>query len=992
MFSDSILKSCHEKQNFVSVRDDGKDHTSSLRSLDRSRDKKPSGFWGIWGMNGLQRKGKTMKRVALALMLAGLLVCTGSAVAATGGPDAFGYRFIDSEELGGPTYNFEDISSTGTRVSGFSDDNVVGQFNIGFNFEFYGNVYSTLWMSSNCFLFFGDTSQDDGCCSSEPIPGGGGPNNAIFGWYEDIYPPVGDVYYETLGTEPNRRFLCQWQAVQLFGNENTITLEYKLFEADNSIEIHYQQAVTDDEIYTVGIENADESAGLQYYRSEDDLPTPRAVKFMFNPGVVSILPEDANPTAATDLNFLVSFSENVTGVDATDFTVSGDLVGGSITSVTQLTPATYRVLVASGDGEGEIRVNFIDDDSVVSAETGDEVGGEGAGNGSFFAGVPYTIDRTPPTLTSITRVGPTPTTSLPVDFLATFSEPVDGVDTADFEITTTGPLTNMSLVPASRSFGDALDLRNNDENSGNYLNFGTDLQVTSGAMTIEAWVYWQRDGKDTILGKGTSSSSGDYILQLNRSSGGKINFYAGGSWHNSTSALTPNEWTHIAVTYDQTNKKFYINGAEDASYAFTGAIASSTGAVSLGRPGSSASECYDGLLDDVRLWNIARTQAEIQETMNTTLPGAMPGLLGYWRFDAVEDLGAGSDGEDDIRDYSGNDQHGDSGTGAVSLTQSVFYGLAQYYRVRVDGDGGSGTIALTLRDNDSIVDYAQNVFGGPGAQDQAGDEIHTLDTAPPAFDSVQMYDATHVDVVFDEYIGMNAEALNPANYTLTGAGQGTLASNPDTVTLIETSNPAENIYRLGWSTGALAVTGDVTITVSTAIKDISGFDVVAPLTRTDARSNPAIESIVPISSDPAKGPAVQFRVWFTENVYGFDASSDLTVSVTGTVGYTDVAISATYLPRMYEVTVSGVTGDGTMSLAVPADVAVDAQDNLNVASEAGVSTALTIDNTPPVAPTLDTGSATASPTNDTTPTWAWVSGGSPDSAGLYRYDFRRERG
>ena len=90
-----------------------------------------------------------------------------------GGPDAFGYRYIDSDEAGGPAYDLEDISASGTRVTGLSDDNVVGQFGIGFNFEFYGNVYTQLWISSNCFLGFGTSAPPNGCCSSEPIPGGG---------------------------------------------------------------------------------------------------------------------------------------------------------------------------------------------------------------------------------------------------------------------------------------------------------------------------------------------------------------------------------------------------------------------------------------------------------------------------------------------------------------------------------------------------------------------------------------------------------------------------------------------------------------------------------------------------------------------------------------------------------------------------------------------------------------------------------------------------
>ena len=42
---------------------------------------------------------------------------------------------------------------------------------------------------------------------------------------------------------------------------------------------------------------------------------------------------------------------------------------------------------------------------------------------------------------------------------------------------------------------------------------------------------------------------------------------------------------------------------------------------------------FDGVIDEVRLWNVARTEAEIQSTMNSTLAGNEEGLVGYWNFD-----------------------------------------------------------------------------------------------------------------------------------------------------------------------------------------------------------------------------------------------------------------------------------------------------------------------------------------------------------------------
>ncbi len=55
-------------------------------------------------------------------------------VLGAGGPDDFGYVWIDSDEPGGPNFSYTDISTTGSPIYGLSDDNVVGPYNIGFEF------------------------------------------------------------------------------------------------------------------------------------------------------------------------------------------------------------------------------------------------------------------------------------------------------------------------------------------------------------------------------------------------------------------------------------------------------------------------------------------------------------------------------------------------------------------------------------------------------------------------------------------------------------------------------------------------------------------------------------------------------------------------------------------------------------------------------------------------------------------------------------------
>ena len=150
------------------------------------------------------------------------------------------------------------------------------------------------------------------------------------------------------------------------------------------------------------------------------------------PTVSSINRVGANPTNATSVQWTVTFSENVTGVDITDFalTSTGTLAGGSVTGVSG-SNATYTVTADTGTGEGTIRLDVVDDDSIADG-VGKALGGTGVGNGDFTTGQIFVIDRTGPTVTLEQKSGQAdPTNTLPIRWTVTFSEPVTGFDASD---------------------------------------------------------------------------------------------------------------------------------------------------------------------------------------------------------------------------------------------------------------------------------------------------------------------------------------------------------------------------------------------------------------------------------------------------------------------------------------------------------------------------------------------------------------------------------
>lgn len=214
-----------------------------------------------------------------------------------------------------------------------------------------------------------------------------------------------------------------------------------------------------------------------------------------------------------------------------------------------------------------------------------------------------------------------------------------------------------------------------------YVTVGSDATlILTDSLTIEAWV------SPTGPGSGPDGAGGIVVnkegeYELARFSDGTIrwalaNTNPGWVFVDTQHVIPENEWVHLAVVYDLTTITTYANG--DLVHVLSG-----SGSIGDFHPGEedfriggrqNQSQSFDGLIDEVRIWNVARTQSEIQVTMNDTLSAAYyatpdSGLVGYWRLDKLEDLGVNSDGIDDVRDLSVNTNHGDL-VGEVSLRPS----------------------------------------------------------------------------------------------------------------------------------------------------------------------------------------------------------------------------------------------------------------------------------------------------------------------------------
>lgn len=206
----------------------------------------------------------------MAFVLAAALAIPSSLLATPHpGPDTFGYS-SEADLTGDSFYKWDEISDTGTLAETVSNGNERNQtVPIPFPFTFYGNQFNSCVISDNGLIGFMPefTGEDD--ISSTTIPSLAGQGNIIAGWWGNLNPGQGgSVYYHTLGSAPNRRFVVQYEAVRENGSSRTYTFQIKLFERTHVIETHYKSIAGGSNIrWTAGIENSTEDRGLQTQRN-----------------------------------------------------------------------------------------------------------------------------------------------------------------------------------------------------------------------------------------------------------------------------------------------------------------------------------------------------------------------------------------------------------------------------------------------------------------------------------------------------------------------------------------------------------------------------------------------------------------------------------------------------------------------------------------------------------------------------------------------------
>jgi len=188
---------------------------------------------------------------------------------------------------------------------------------------------------------------------------------------------------------------------------------------------------------------------------------------------------------------------------------------------------------------------------------------------------------------------------------------------------------------------------------GDWVQLPDDVFNGLDEATVEAWVKWDRLGYfSQPFGFGSAEQWGKMIVN-NRDNFSHLQFfiYADARSHVITvdDILSEGRWYHIAAVSGAGGMKLYLNGVLVGQRDYTGSFSSlGRGEQNgFGAPHWAVNDHFEGQLDEIAVWRVARTGAEIRASMSRPLTASDPDLFGFWNFDAG-----------DARDSSPNRLHG----------------------------------------------------------------------------------------------------------------------------------------------------------------------------------------------------------------------------------------------------------------------------------------------------------------------------------------------
>ncbi|HNB56747.1 MAG TPA: right-handed parallel beta-helix repeat-containing protein, partial [bacterium] len=192
-----------------------------------------------------------------------------------------------------------------------------------------------------------------------------------------------------------------------------------------------------------------------------------------------------------------------------------------------------------------------------------------------------------------------------------------------------GAYSNQDVAIPAAGSGNALVF-----NGSSYVEIANEAAFDfTNSVTLEAWIrvnsfdqVWQ-----AIVTKGDNT----YRLTRNNATNALYFAASGPGSVSGSKDVADGLWHHVAGVYDIGNSelRLYVDGELDGVSGASGPIDLSDAPIWIGNNYSFPGRAWNGEIDEVRVWNTARTQSQIFANMHVSLRGDESGLAGLWHFD-----------------------------------------------------------------------------------------------------------------------------------------------------------------------------------------------------------------------------------------------------------------------------------------------------------------------------------------------------------------------
>ena len=255
----------------------------------------------------------------------------------SGGPDAFGYRWKDSDDVGGPAFGWVDITGVGANAGVATDDGLSAAIPLPFNFPFYGGSFASLRVCSNGFLTFTGSTFP---YANSALPSAGAVPNMIAPFWDDQDMSAGGTaytYYDGV------RFIVEWSAVPHYSSGGPYTYETILYPT-GEIRLQYQSMAAPTTSATVGIQNATSTVGLNVVFNATYVHDALAIRIIPLAQWLTVSPLSGRIAAGNSQPLNVHF--DAAGLVGGTYSGNVQLLSNDPDDSPKLVPATFTVVGA----------------------------------------------------------------------------------------------------------------------------------------------------------------------------------------------------------------------------------------------------------------------------------------------------------------------------------------------------------------------------------------------------------------------------------------------------------------------------------------------------------------------------------------------------------------------------------------------------------------------------------------------------------------------